>query len=65
MHFNDDATIQCVPIPIVSPSEEEECFTFSISPATSVGGLTLNPAQATLCVFPVEGEHWLYLGVYK
>ena len=67
VHFNDDATIQCVPIPItsVSPSEEEECFTFNMSSVTSVSGLTLDPAQATVCVFPIEGEHWLHLCMYR
>lgn len=58
--FTDDATIQCVAVRVTSDSpgspDEELCFSLSLSATTTVSGLTLSPAVATVCVVPTEGE---------
>ena len=57
--ISDSALLQCVPISITSDSvdEEQECFTFSLSTATSVAGLTLSPSEAEICISDAEGAH--------
>ena len=62
--LSDDALIQCVPIDIVSDSVTEpgqECFTFSLSTHESVGGLTLSPSEAEICISDEKGK----LGIYS
>ena len=56
--LSDDALIQCVPIDIVSDSvaEDQECFTFSISTASTIGGLTLSPSEAEICISDEKGS---------
>ena len=56
--LSDNALIQCVPIAITSDSvvePGEECFTFTISTATTVAGLTLSPSETEICVSDSEG----------
>lgn len=50
--LNDADTYNCVTIPILSDSidEQEECFTVSVS-ASSYPGLTLNPQIGTVCIY--------------
>ena len=57
--LGDNALIQCVPIAITSDSviePGEECFTFTISTATTVAGLTLSPSETEICVSDSEGN---------
>ena len=59
--LSDDAQIQCVPIEIVSDSVTEpgqECFTFSISSPTTVGGLQVSPSEAEICISDEEGKKY-------
>ena len=59
-----NATIQCVPISITSDSVDEtgeECFTFSISTATTIAGLTLSPSEAEVCISDAEGVVLFFL----
>ena len=56
--LTNKALIQCTPIAISSDSvaEGQECFTFKISTATSIAGLTLSPAEAEICISDSEGK---------
>ena len=57
--MTDSNTIQCIPITIISDSTAEtsdECFTYTISATSSVAGLTLSPATATICISDEEEE---------
>ena len=66
----DGAQLQCIPISIVSSSSTEqdvECFTFSTSAADTVTGLTVDPAQASVCIIDRNGEQcttWMHI-TYK
>ena len=57
--MTDSNTVQCIPITIISDSITEtsdECFTYTISATSSVAGLTLSPATATICISDEEEE---------
>ena len=57
--MTDGAQLQCIPISIVSSSTTErdvECFTFRISAADTVTGLTVDPARASVCIIDRNGE---------
>ena len=59
--LSDDVLIQCVPIDIVSDSvaeSDQECFSFSLSTGT-IGGLTLSPSEAQICISDEEGKHYV------
>ena len=60
--LSDDALIQCVPIDIVSDSvaeSDQECFSFSLSTPGTIGGLTLSPSEAKICISDEEGKHYV------
>ena len=53
-------TFQCISVLIQSDSSSEqdtECFTFRISAADTVSGLTLDPAQASVCIIDQGGKY--------
>ena len=54
--FYDSDTSECVSVPILSDTldEEEECFTVSLSSST-LTGLTLNPKIGTICIIDDDG----------
>ena len=57
--ISSSALLQCVPISITSDSVEEtgqECFSFSLSTATTISGLTLSPSGAEICISDAEGR---------
>ena len=56
--ISSSALLQCVPISITSDGVEEtgqECFTFSLSTATTISGLTLSPSDAEICISDAKG----------
>ena len=55
--LDDGDSSNCVAIPILSDSidEEEECFTVSLS-SSSYAGLTLNPEIGTVCINDENSE---------
>ena len=56
--FSDDATIQCVAVSVSSVSAgstDESCLTLTLSPTTTVTGLTISPDVATVCVTSADG----------
>ena len=60
--LSDDALIQCVPIDIVSDSvaeSDQECFSFSLSTPETIGGLTLSPSEAQICISDEEGKDYV------
>lgn len=69
--FTDEATIQCIAVSVFSTADDS-CLSLSLSSPTTVSGLTLSPALATICVIPTEGEllpmqfsmHEISQGVY-
>ena len=64
--FTDEAAIQCVAVSVssVSPgSTDESCLTLTLSPTTTVSGLTLSPSVATVCKVPAEGEQVYYVSI--
>ena len=57
--FSDDATIQCVAVSVSSVSAgstDESCLTLTLSPTTTVTGLTISPDVATVCVTSADGK---------
>ena len=57
--FSDDATIQCVAVSVSSVSAgstDESCLTLTLSPTTTVTGLTISPGVATVCVTSADGK---------
>ena len=53
-------TFQCISVLIQSDSSSEqdtECFTFRISAANTVSGLTVDPAQASVCIIDQGGKY--------
>ena len=57
--FSDDATIQCVAVSVSSVSAgstDESCLTLTLSPTTTVTGLTISPYVATVCVTSADGK---------
>ena len=56
--FDDTDPSECVTIPIISDSldEEEECFGVSLS-ASSYPGLTLSPDIGTICINDEDGKN--------
>ena len=61
--LSDDALVQCIPITITSDSVVEpgqECFTFTLSAATSVAGLILSPSVTEICISDSES---MYTGI--
>lgn len=50
--ITEDAPFQCVSIPIRydSVTELTECFTFEISSAATVSGLTVDPSETQICI---------------
>jgi hypothetical protein len=57
--ISDSDSSDCITIPIISDStdEEEECFTASLSTTTSLQGLVLNPQIATVCIVDEDITH--------
>ena len=54
----DDVIFQCISVSIQNDrynDQHVECFTFRISAAHSVSGLTLDPAQASVCITDQDG----------
>jgi len=50
---------QCISVLIQSDSNSEqdmECFTFRISAADTVSGLTVDPAEASVCIIDQGGK---------
>ena len=59
--FTDDATIQCVAVSVSSVSAgstDESCLTLTLSPTTTVTGLTISPSLATICKVLAEGNNY-------
>ena len=57
--FTDEASIQCVAVSVSSVSAgstDESCLTLTLSPTTTVSGLTLSPSVATMCVASADGK---------
>ena len=56
--FDNSDMDECVSVPILSDSldEEEECFTVSLSATTYLAGLTLNPSIGTVCIIDDDGR---------
>ena len=58
--ITDDVTFQCISVLIQSDSSSEqdtECFTFRISVADTVSGLSVDPAQASVCIIDQGGKY--------
>ncbi|CAI8052157.1 hypothetical protein GBAR_LOCUS28549, partial [Geodia barretti] len=67
--FTDDATIQCVAVSVSSVSAgstDESCLTLTLSPSTTVTGLTISPSLATICkVLAEELDNTVTLGLQR
>ena len=53
MTLTDEVLFHCVSIPITfdySTETNKECFTFQISAAVSVDGLSVEPSEAEICI---------------
>ncbi|CAI8052979.1 Extracellular matrix protein 3, partial [Geodia barretti] len=65
--FTDDATIQCVAVSVSSVSAgstDESCLTLTLSPTTTVTGLTISPDVATVCVTSADdGDTSVIVGI--
>lgn len=58
-NITDSASVQCIPITIVSDGinePDQDCFTYSITSVSSISGLTLSPHMATVCISDGESE---------
>ena len=55
--LDDSDSSECVSVPILSDSldEEEECFTVSLSTVTTLSGLTISPRIGTICITDDDG----------
>ncbi|CAI8052156.1 hypothetical protein GBAR_LOCUS28548, partial [Geodia barretti] len=65
--FSDDATIQCVAVSassVSAGSTDESCLTLTLSPTTTVTGLTISPDVATVCVTSAD-DIQLTIGLEK
>ena len=64
--FTYEAVIQCVAVSVSSVSAgstNKSCLTLTLSPTTTVSGLTLSPSVATVCKVPAEGELVYYVSI--
>ena len=58
--ISEDALLQCVSIPIRTDSYLEttnECFTFRISAAATIDGLSIEPSEAEICIVDRNCEY--------
>lgn len=58
MTVTEDASLQCVSIPIRSDTytERDECFMFRISSAGTVAGLSVEPSETEICILDMDCE---------
>ena len=56
--ITDTDSSDCIRVPILSDSidEEEECFTVTLTTSTSLPGLTLKPEISTVCIIDDDRE---------
>ena len=61
--ITEDAPFQCVSIPIRTDTytESTECFTFGITSANTVDGLTVEPSEADICIIDRDCEFLLHM----